>query len=333
MDAKKLLEKCGVKSKEACEGQGELEYFVEAVEVGRDMARVDSMEGLDVTNSEAKKVVVAKKVVEDEEKVEQYLELQDKGETFRLSSLRVNLAGRSARNLPGQSQKYMWERHATKKVDQQGQIISGVEQVKVKVLWAWTRESVKYLHKFNLYRYMVQDENNMNGKNRVMASKLQAASLGSPRLQHLWVNLSGGSVLKHPGQEEQSLWMKYTTRMVAQGQIISWVQMVLEEYLGSGAEFDQIFVNLLCMYEEYRKYPVQLGTVEAWKVAEVDTNIRAVDMRVRDSKDEQKAERMKDFSPCSAYKLHKKRSGGVPRSIHCFIGGTHGGPHWTSNGR
>ena len=101
MDAKKLLEKCGVKSKEACEGQGELEYFVEAVEVGRDMARVDSVKGLDVTNSEAKKVVVAKKVVEDEEKVEQYLELQDKGETFRLPSLRVNLAGGSARNLPG----------------------------------------------------------------------------------------------------------------------------------------------------------------------------------------------------------------------------------------
>ena len=135
---------------------------MEAVEVERDMARVDSVEGLDVTNSKAKKVVVAKKVVEDEEKVEQYLELQDKGELFRLSSLRVNLAGRSARNLPGQSQKYMWERHATKKVDQQGQIISGVEQVKVEVLWVWTREAVKYLHKFNLYRYMVQDENNMN---------------------------------------------------------------------------------------------------------------------------------------------------------------------------
>ena len=47
--------------------------------------------------------------------------------------------------------------------------------------------------------------------------------------------------------------------------------MVLEEYLGSGAEFDQIFVNLLYMYEEYRKYPVLLGTVEAWKVAEVGT--------------------------------------------------------------
>jgi len=169
----------------------------------------------------------------------------------------------------------------------------------------------------DLARYVVEDENNMKGKNRVMATK-QPTLLGSPRIRHLWVNLSGGSAEKHPGQEEQCLWMKHTARMVAQGQIISWVKKVMEEDLGVGAVTDQNFVyNLLYLYREYRQYPVQLDTVEAKKVAEVNTNMGVVVMTVRDSMDEQKVKRMKDFSPCSAHKLHKKRPGGVPRSIHC----------------
>ena len=42
----------------------------------------------------------------------------------------------------------MWERHATKKGDQQRQTISGMGQGEVEDLGAWTREAVKYLGRF-----------------------------------------------------------------------------------------------------------------------------------------------------------------------------------------
>ena len=160
-DAKMLLENCDVKGKrtwtegqEECEGQEALEHFEKAVdfiEVGRDAARVVSERGHDVTESEGEKVVIDKTVVE-EENVKQFREMQAIGEPLHLSRLRVNLAGRSAKKLPGQSQKNLWERHSTERVDQQRKVISGMEQVEMEVLGVWLREAVRNLHELYLYR-------------------------------------------------------------------------------------------------------------------------------------------------------------------------------------
>ena len=153
-----LLENCDAKGKRAwtegqeeCEGQEALEHFVEAVEVVRDVVRVVSEKGHDVTESEAEIVVIDKTVVE-EENVNQFHEMQAIGEPLHLSRLRVNLAGRSAKKLPGQSQKNLWERHAAERVDQQRKVISGMEQVEVEVLGVWSREAVRNLHELYLYR-------------------------------------------------------------------------------------------------------------------------------------------------------------------------------------
>ena len=149
-DAEMLFKKCVVKCMKAlaegqkiCEGKVELEHFVEAVEVGRYMERVDLDKGLE-------KVVIDKKDVE--EKVKQFREMQACGETIRLPSFRVNLAGRSAWNLHGQCLKYLWEKHATMMVDQQRKIISRVKQGELQVLGVCTREAVKNIHELNLYR-------------------------------------------------------------------------------------------------------------------------------------------------------------------------------------
>ena len=153
-----LLENCDAKGKiawtegqEECEGQEALEHFVEAVEVVRDVVRVVAEKGHDVTESEAEIVVIDKTVVE-EENVKQFREMQAIGEPLPLLRLRVNLAERSAWNLPGQSRKYLWERHATMKVDQQREVISGMEQGEVEDLGVCTKEAVKNLHELYLYR-------------------------------------------------------------------------------------------------------------------------------------------------------------------------------------
>jgi len=156
-----------------------------------------------------------------------------------------------------------------------------------------------------------EDENNVGKVKKavMMEIKLPTNQVTSSQ-DHLGVNLAVGSAGKHPGQGEETLWVKHST-MVDQWRIISRVQEGMVEDLGIGAKLAKHFVTKMLFSQ------CLLDTVEARKVAEVITNMGVVVMTVRDSKDEQKTKVMKDFSPCSAHKLHKKRPGGVPRSIHC----------------
>ena len=156
-----------------------------------------------------------------------------------------------------------------------------------------------------------EDENNVGKVKKavMMEIKLPTNQVTSSQ-DHLRVNLTGGSVGKHPGQGEETLWVKHST-MVDQWRIISRVQEGMVEDLGIGAKLAKHFVNKMLFSQ------CLLDIVEARKVAEVVTNMGVVVMTVRDSMDEQKTKVMNDFSPCSAHTLHKKRPGGVPRSIHC----------------
>ena len=93
-------------------------------------------------------------VVKDksDEIMNQSTEMPASGRSPSESNLRVNLAGLSAKNHPGQSQKNLWVRHTTWKVVQ-GQIISRVKKGKVVGQVAGTKEAVDMMfYKLSLYR-------------------------------------------------------------------------------------------------------------------------------------------------------------------------------------
>jgi len=100
----------------------------------------------------------------------------------------------------------------------------------------------------------------------------------------LWVNLAGRSVWNHPGQSEENLWMRHTTKKVDQHrQIISWMRQDVEVLIEAGTSLavKKVLDKLDLCYEEYNRQ-VQ----EAEEVAKL---MSSVDKKV-----------MKDFSPSVA---------------------------------
>ena len=105
-----------------CEGRVDrlehLEKSVEFMEVGC-VATVDIEKASEVIEN----------VTEDEninEAKTQSIQVPASARKPSLRHLWVNLVGRSARDHPGQSQKYLWVKHTAQKVDQQEEIISGM---------------------------------------------------------------------------------------------------------------------------------------------------------------------------------------------------------------
>ena len=147
-----------------CEGRevelGHLEKAVDFIEVvGAKVARMVSMKVPEIL------AIVAMNVVEDRNNVvKRIMMMATKFPTIQgspsLKHLRVNLAGRSAGNHPGQSRKDLWVRYNTMKVVQQ-QIISWVKVDEVVDLGVATNAAVKKLiYKLSLcmtYRQVLKD--------------------------------------------------------------------------------------------------------------------------------------------------------------------------------
>ena len=92
---------------------------VDFMEVGCDeVARVVLVKALEIMRSKAWKVEKDESEVEGKI-MKQSFEIPASDRIPSLLHYRVNLAGRCARNHPGQSQKNLWERHTTRKVVQQ----------------------------------------------------------------------------------------------------------------------------------------------------------------------------------------------------------------------
>jgi len=145
-----------------CEGRevelGHLEKAVDFIEVvGAKVARMVSMKVLEIL------AIVAMNVVEDKNNVvKRIMMTATKFPTIQgspsLKHLRVNLAGRSAGNHPGQSRKDLWVRYNTIMVVQQ-QIISWVKQGEVMDLVGGTRVAWKIykLYEYRKYRQVLKD--------------------------------------------------------------------------------------------------------------------------------------------------------------------------------
>ena len=156
---KQLLESVEIKYKgpmtegQECESREVvLEHSGNAVvfrEVGSDkVARKVAVRGLDIMRS-----IVAMDESDVTDKIfKQFAEMPASERVPRLPHLRVNLAGRCARNHPVQSQKSLWVRHTTRKVDQQ-QIISRVYRGKVEDQVAGMKQTVNVkIYKLGLFR-------------------------------------------------------------------------------------------------------------------------------------------------------------------------------------
>ena len=136
-------------------------------------------------------------------------------------------------------------------------------------------------------RNVIEDKNNMVVRKVVMMAIKLPTILVTPRLQHLWVNLTGESAGKHPGQVEQNLWVKHTT-LVDQGQIISWMMEGMVEDLGFGANMAKTFVtNMMNLYRQYRQILKDILRLRWWPRGTVWTISRS-------------SRSLRDFSPCFA---------------------------------
>ena len=131
-----------------CEGVVEI---LEHIEIAVELEEVGCVDDAIEDIEKASEVTVNVSKDENVHKAKtQSIQVPSSARKSSLGHLWVNLVGRSARDHPGQSQKYLGVKHTTKKVDQQEQIISKMREDKVMDTGVGKKKTVVVVYfKFN----------------------------------------------------------------------------------------------------------------------------------------------------------------------------------------